>query len=149
MRPSFLFLWFVLSLFFFTCSDEQAPYGPEPIYTQVTGVKDITARTASITFKLNFPVTKDSSSGMYIMDNKWLWEYGALYTTDTTQNKRLWLFTINFLPDASGSYIIRLEDLAPATTYYARSWVLTTKEMYAAGFWNESAETIKFETLPE
>ena len=148
MRRSSLFLLFVLCLLLQACSDEEPEYVPEPVYTQITGVKDITSRTASITFKLNFPVTKDSS-GMYIMDDKWLWKYGALYTTDTTQQKRLWLFTINIIPDASGSYTIRLEDLAPATTYYARSWVLTTKEIQAAGLWNESEETIEFETLPE
>lgn len=147
MRPSPLFFLLVLALFLAACSVEEPQYVPEPVYTRITGVKDITSRTASITFMLNFPV-KDSI-GMYIMDNKLLWKYGALYTTDTTQHKRLWSNTIDQIPDTSGSYTIKLSDLAPSTRYFARSWVLTTKKPYQMGLWNESEETIEFETLPE
>ena len=86
---------------------------------------------------------------MYIMDEKWISEHGALYSTDTTQHVRFWLRKGEQIPDASGSYTIKLSDLTPATVYYARSWVATSRKPYYFSVWNESERTIKFETLPE
>lgn len=143
-------LLFLACLLFSCDNDEVSHLASDPPYSELAGVENITAHTATFKVKLNVPVTAEGTS-FYIAPGKVILEYGVFYTTDPNQGLRYWQLVAEEVKDASGLYTLTFSDFSPSTKYYVKSMVVAAndKNLMQQVPYNYSENTFEFETLPE
>lgn len=118
---------------------------PEPVYSEMNVVTEVTSTSATFQLRVKFPIS-ETSAGDYRLDEKYFTSYGFLYTTNPDQASRFWKLVEHDVENSSGAYQLEVSDLAPATKYYVKSWVVTVKEKQQFGFVNTSENTLEFQT---